>query len=68
MTHRITVDIGGKYETVYLYVEWDNEYNFELSYNKKLYSETECLAIEYHIDRHYEDIRHELIQKVKPKF
>jgi hypothetical protein len=65
MTHRLTVDIGGKYETVYIYVDWDADYNFDFTFNKKLYSETECLAIEHYLDRNYDEIRLDLIQKVK---
>lgn len=65
MTHRLLVDIGGKFETVYVYVEWDNEYNFELSFNKKLYTEVECLAIEHYLERNYDEIRLDLIQRIK---
>ena len=65
MTHRILVDIGGRFETVYLYVEWDNDYNFEFSFNKKLYTESECLAIEHYIDRHFEDIKLDILQKLR---
>lgn len=71
MTHRLTIDLGGKFETVYVYVEWnadyewDADYNFDFSFNKKLYTEAECLAIEHYLDRNYDEIKLDLIQKVK---
>lgn len=65
MIHKLNC---GLKEPVYLYVDWeeqDGNYEIEFSYNKKLYNEAECLQIEYHLDKFYEEIAVEIIDNIQ---
>lgn len=67
MIYKCKVPFEKKDEDVYFYVSVNDEedYDIEVTYNKKLYTEDENLRIEYHLDKYYEEIKQDIIYNIQ---
>lgn len=65
MIYKCNIPLEDSEEFVYLYVDYDDDYNLEFTYNKKFYTEIDNLHIEYYLDKNYEDIKQDIIKIVQ---